>query len=100
MPVAFIPALLRPLSGGRASLEVAGTTVGEVIDNLDRECPGIAARLRDGGRLRSNVRVAVDGQVSPIGLREKVSPESEVHFVAAIGGGAGRIGNGRPAATP
>lgn len=87
MAVVFIPALLRPLCGGKASLGVAGKTVREVVANLDRECPGIAERLLDGDRLRSNIQVAVDGAVSPIGLREPVSEGSEVHFVAAISGG-------------
>ena len=39
------------------------------------------------GRLRPNISVAVDGEVSPIGLLEAVGPASEVHFVAAIKGG-------------
>ena len=87
MPTAFIPTLLQPLAGGRASLEVAGATVAEVIANLDRECPGLGERLMDRGRLRPNISVAVDGEVSPLGLLEAVGPASEVHFVAAIKGG-------------
>jgi len=31
--------------------------------------------------------VAVDGEISPLGLLERVHPSSEVHFVAAIRGG-------------
>lgn len=87
MALVFIPALLRPLSGGRATVETAGATVREVIANLERVCPGIGERLLDGARLRSNVQVAVDGVVSPMGLRAPVGEQSEVHFVAAISGG-------------
>ena len=29
----------------------------------------------------------MDGEVAPLGLLERVSPSSEVHFVAAISGG-------------
>jgi molybdopterin synthase sulfur carrier subunit len=66
---------------------VEGTTVRQVIDNLERAWPGIGERLVAVGRLRANISVAVDGEVSPIGLLEPVSAESEIHFVAAISGG-------------
>ncbi|MCC6858146.1 MAG: MoaD/ThiS family protein [Bryobacterales bacterium] len=84
----YIPALLRGFSGGREVIEIAGTTVREVIENLERDCPGIRDRLLESGRLRSNISVAVDGEVSPEGLREPVAPESEVHFIPAIRGGS------------
>ena len=45
------------------------------------------ARLTDNGKMKANISVAVDGQVSPIGVLEKVGEESEVHFFPAIGGG-------------
>jgi molybdopterin converting factor small subunit len=66
---------------------VEGATVRQVIDNLERAWPGIGERLVAEGRLRTNISVAVDGEVSPIGLLEPVSAESEIHFVAAISGG-------------
>lgn len=83
----YIPALLQPLTGGRSQVEAEGATVREVIDNVDRAWPGVRERLLDVGRLRPNISVAVDGEVSPMGLIEKVGPDSEVHFVAAIKGG-------------
>jgi hypothetical protein len=83
----YIPTLLQALTGGRSVLEVEGGTVGEVIDNLDRLWPGIGERLVEEGRLRPNISVAVDGEISPMGVLEPVGPASEVHFVAAIKGG-------------
>jgi hypothetical protein len=60
--------------------------------------------------LRPNISVAVDGEVTPMGLLEGVGEQSEIHFVAAIkGGSVGRAfrpavplssGSGRPAETP
>ena len=88
MAIVYIPTLLQALTGGRASVEVDGATVREVIDNLDRAWPGLGERLKDESRLRPNISVAVDGEVSPLGLLEKVGPASEVHFVAAIKGGS------------
>ena len=94
MPEVHIPAMLRELTGGLAAVEAVGATVREVIDDLERRWPGIRDRLVDDGRLRPNLSVAVDGEISPLGLREAVEPSSEVHFVAAIKGGA----DGVPAA--
>ena len=88
MPEVHIPAMLRELTGGAATVEASGSTVREVIDDLEHRWPGIRDRLVDSGRLRPNLSVAVDGEVSPLGLRESVEPSSEIHFVAAIKGGA------------
>jgi hypothetical protein len=49
--------------------------------------PGVRERLADGDRLKPGISVAVDGVISPVGLLEAVSAQSEVHFVAAISGG-------------
>lgn len=87
MATVFIPTLLQSATGGRGVVEAGGTTVRRVIEDLERQFPGIAERLMDGGRLRPNVSVAVDGEVSPLGLLESVGPASEVHFVTAIKGG-------------
>ena len=85
----YIPTLLQTLTGGKSSVEVEGATVRQVIDNLDLAWPGIRERLLDQGGLRPNISVAVDGEVTPMGLLEPVGPSSEVHFIAAIKGGSG-----------
>jgi hypothetical protein len=87
LPVIFIPTLIQTLTGGRSSIEVEGATVRQVIENMERAWPGIRERLLEGGTLRPNISVAVDGEVTPMGLLEPVSPSSEVHFIAAIKGG-------------
>lgn len=87
MPVVFIPPPLQALTGGRSTLEVEGVTVREIIENLERAWPGLRERLLDGERLRPHIRVAVDGRISTMGLLQKVTTTSEVHFVAAVSGG-------------
>lgn len=90
MPRIFIPSLLRPLTGGVADVAVPGATVREAIDALDAQYPGLKARLVDPeeNRLRRNIALVVDGVTSREGLRQKLSENSEVHFVPAISGGA------------
>ncbi|MEZ5355904.1 MAG: MoaD/ThiS family protein [Bryobacteraceae bacterium] len=87
MATVFIPVLLQSLTGGAVSVEVTGESVRAVVEALEERFPGIAARLQEGERLRPNLAVAVDGEVSPLGLRARVGAASEVHFVAAIKGG-------------
>ena len=87
MATVFIPSLMQKLTGGQQQVAVAGSSVREIINNLDEMYPGMKERLVDKFRLKPNITVAVDGEVTPIGMLEKVDEESEVHFLPAIGGG-------------
>ena len=88
MPVVWIPALLRELTGGQEQVTAPGETVRQVIESLDERYPGIRARLSDeDGRLRPGITVAVDGQVSRLRMRHPLAENSEVHFLPAISGG-------------
>jgi hypothetical protein len=43
--------------------------------------------LLEGGEIRSNLAVAIDGGVARMGMLEPCSDSSEVHFAPVIGGG-------------
>jgi len=88
MATVFIPSLMQNLTGGNARVEIAGATVRQIVDNLEKSYPGMKERLVDSNRIKPNVSVAVDGEVTPIGLLEKVREDSEIHFLPAIGGGS------------
>ena len=88
MPIVWIPSLLRPLTGGQEAVTVAGGTVGQVLDNLEQRCPGVRARLCQGDRLRPNLSLLVDGELSARGLLQKVRVDSEIRFIPAIHGGS------------
>ena len=75
------------MTGDRETVVVSGSTVREVINNLEAEHPGMKDQLVDKFRLKGNITVAVDGEVTPLGVLEKVGENSEVHFLPAIGGG-------------
>jgi molybdopterin converting factor small subunit len=87
MPVVWIPSLLRPLTGGQETVTVPGETVGQAIENLEQRCPGLRARLYQGDRLRPNLSLLVDGELTTRGLHQKVSANSEIRFIPAIHGG-------------
>jgi molybdopterin synthase sulfur carrier subunit len=61
--------------------------VREAIESLEARYPGIKDRLCEGDKIRPNISVMVDGQVSHLKMREKLREGSEVHFVIAISGG-------------
>lgn len=87
MATVYIPALLRPLTGGKHRVQAQGGTVQEVVDDLDRQFPGIRDRLVQNNDLAPSLAVSVDGEVVPTRLLEPVRETSEIHFLPAIGGG-------------
>ena len=87
MPIIFIPAPIRSLTEGNVSVVVAGSSVREALEALEAQYPGVKERLCEGERIRPNISVMVDGQVSHLKMREKLREDSEVHFVIAISGG-------------
>jgi molybdopterin synthase sulfur carrier subunit len=87
MAVVWIPTLMRDLTGGQQTISLTGSTVRQLIDELEQQFPGIKARLCTAEGLRPGVAVIVDGIASPLGWLQAVRPESEVHFVPAISGG-------------
>ena len=87
MATVFVPSLMQKLTNGEARVVVQGSTVREIINNLEEQHPGIKERLVDKFKIKSNISVAVDGEVTPLGMLEKVGEDSEVHFLPAIGGG-------------
>lgn len=86
MPRVLIPALLRPLAGGASSVEVAGTTLRAVIDDLERQHPGLRDRVIEAGAFRPDVMIAIDAD-EVRDLDAPVASGSEVHILPAIAGG-------------
>tara|TARA_B100001123_G_scaffold91692_1_gene105607 strand:- start:11107 stop:11370 length:264 start_codon:yes stop_codon:yes gene_type:complete len=87
MALVFIPSLMQNLSNGEQRVSVEGANVRQIIDNLDSMFPGFKNRLVENGRVKPNISVAIDGEITPLGMIEKVTENSEVHFLPAISGG-------------
>ena len=78
---------MQELSNGEQRVNVQGNNVRQLIDNLDAVYPGFKERLIEDGRVKPNISVAIDGEITPLGMIEKVREDSEVHFLPAISGG-------------
>jgi len=79
---------MQELSDGKDRVTVEGRTVRQIIEALERTYPGFKDRLIDQSRIKPNIAVAIDGEITPLGLIGKVSETSEVHFLPAISGGS------------
>ena len=85
-----IPTTLRPLSGGNYTVSVEGTTLGEVLANLEAAHPGFKDRLfDDNGGLRRfvNLFVADDDVRYLQGLETSVPAGETVSIIPAVAGG-------------
>lgn len=78
---------LRDLSAGIAEIEIAGSTLRQIVAGLDERFPGIADRLLLRDAIAPGIAVSIDGVVTARGLLAAVQPASEIHFLPAIGGG-------------
>ena len=89
MAEVWIPPKLQVLTAGNQQVQVEGATVRRLINNLEEQHPGIKEYLVDDEEddLIPGLAVIIDGEVSQLGMLDKVGESSEVHFLPAIGGG-------------
>ena len=87
MATVFIPPQMRDLTGGVAQVEVEGTTLRQLIQGVEDRFPAISERLVQGDDLSPGLTVAIDGELSTLGLFARVARDSQIHIVPAISGG-------------
>ena len=85
-----IPAPLRPLTGGKDEVNASGSTVGEVIEDLERRHPGVRDRLLDDKGVRRFINIYVgDEDVRFLeGLKTPLKAGDAISIVPAIAGGS------------
>jgi molybdopterin synthase sulfur carrier subunit len=86
-----IPTPLRSYTDQESTVEVevgpAGTTIGRVLEELDRLHPGIRFRMIDEqGRLRPHMRIFLNMDMTR-DLDTAVTPTDEVTIMQALSGG-------------
>ncbi|HEX4338132.1 MAG TPA: MoaD/ThiS family protein [Polyangiaceae bacterium] len=90
MPVTVrIPTPLRTLTGGEEQVQVDGSTVAQLIENLEKSHPGLRDRLLDEKGVRRFVNIYVgDEDIRFLdGLSTALKGGEEVSIVPAIAGG-------------
>ena len=91
MPSIRVPSALRGLTGGAADIPTTATTVRAALAELERQHPGVAARLFDArGEVRPFIRLFVGsediGELA--GLDTELGARDELAIVPAIAGGS------------
>ncbi|MBI1397795.1 MAG: MoaD/ThiS family protein [Betaproteobacteria bacterium] len=82
----LIPSPLRSYTG-QSRAEASGGTLGDVLDDLERQYPGIRFRMVDEqDRLRRHVRFFVNGD-AVFDLARPLEPTDELCIVQALSGG-------------
>jgi molybdopterin converting factor small subunit len=84
-----IPTILRSYTGGQKAVEGSGTTLDEVLADLDTRHAGIRERVVDGGELRRFVNVYLNDEDVRFleGISTKVSDGDSVTILPAVAGG-------------
>ena len=85
----IIPTPLRRFTGRVETVEVQGSTVGEIFGQLESQFPGSARLCEENGELRRFINVYVDGEDIRFldRLETSVGERAEVSIVPAIAGG-------------
>jgi molybdopterin converting factor small subunit len=88
-----IPTILRTYTGGEKAVPAEGTTLSELIDDLEANHPGIKERLLDGEDLRRFVNVYVNDEDVRFtgGLDTSLGEDDQVVVLPAVAGGAGPV---------
>jgi molybdopterin synthase sulfur carrier subunit len=84
-----IPTQLRAATGGEGEVEVAGGTVGEVLDAVFDAYGDLRERITQDGDLRRFVNVYVDGEDIRFqqGLDTAINEGDEITILPAVAGG-------------
>jgi molybdopterin converting factor small subunit len=84
-----IPTPLRSHTAGRDVVTAQGATVGDVIEDLEKNHPGIRAKLVDDKGVRRFVNIFVGDEDIRFmqGLQTAVKDGDEISIIPAIAGG-------------
>ena len=89
MATVRVPPILRSETGGNRELELAGTTVREVLGNLVAAYPPLGERIFAGDELPQFLNVFVDGSDIRLarGLDTEVGAGATMILLPAVAGG-------------
>ena len=84
-----IPTQLRTLTGGGSEVEASGSTIGDLLDDLDGRFPGLEERLLQNGELRRFVNIYLEDEDVRFldGLQTGVPDGACISIIPAVAGG-------------
>jgi len=84
-----IPAYMRSFTNNMRVVEVNGSTVGECLNHLVKQFPGMKKQLfSKNGNLFENIIISVNGQSAyPEQLAKPVKEGDELNILLIVGGG-------------
>lgn len=86
----LVPTALQKFTNNQATLECNGSSISELIDSLEKACPGIKARLCDeSGKPRRFLNLYVNSEDIRFldGAATPLKDGDEVSIVPAVAGG-------------
>ena len=83
----WIPAIARKLTNGKRVISASGSTVSDLLKNIDKTYPGLRDLLVENELLRPGICISIDGTITGRKLHQKIQENSEIHFIPAIFGG-------------
>jgi len=82
-----IPSPLLSYTSQRNDVDVSGSTIAEILDDLDRQFPGIRFRMIDEqDSIRPHMKIFVNGE-QVFGLSTDLKSSDEVYILQALSGG-------------
>lgn len=90
MTTVRIPSPLRRYTQSQSKVDVSGGNIGEVIESLETQFPGIKSRLcDDNSQIKRYVNVFVNGEEIRTlqGIETPIEDRDEVTIVPAMAGG-------------
>ena len=57
---------------GRQQVQVAGATIGQVANNLEKELPGVKEELSDEDDINAGMALVIDEETAKLGMPERV----------------------------
>jgi molybdopterin converting factor small subunit len=93
-----VPPVLRNQTGGEKEVTADGETVGEVLEELTKQHPGLRSRLFEDGSLQRFVNIYLNDQDIQYLQRMEtpVGPQDTVIILPAMAGGSGTRHGGHP----
>ncbi|MBI5198386.1 MAG: MoaD/ThiS family protein [Nitrospirae bacterium] len=83
----FIPSPLQSYTGQQAEVNAEGTTLADVLSDLDRRYPGFRFRIvHEQDRIREHIRIFINRNQT-WELMTSVSDSDEIQIICALSGG-------------